>query len=137
MTPAPIQSIHSYHAHIYFADAAERERAAQLRAQIGARFAVQLGRWHEQPIGPHDLPMYQVAFAVEEFARFIPFLMLNRAGLTILIHPNTRDARRDHLTHAFWMGKILPIVRPDQLPTDIDDTDMDIVVPNTAPSLSA
>jgi DOPA 4,5-dioxygenase len=137
MPPAPISDISSYHAHVYYRDAAEREAAERLRTQIGERFAVQLGRWHDRQIGPHDRAMYQVAFAVEVFQHFVPWLMLNRAGLTILIHPNTENPRRDHLVHAVWMGEVLPIVRPEQLPTASPDHRAEEIKPNTSPSLPA
>ena len=44
--------------------------------------------------------MYQVAFSPEEFARFVPWLMLNRGGLDVLVHPQTGDAYADHTEHA-------------------------------------
>jgi DOPA 4,5-dioxygenase len=131
-----ISAIKSYHAHIYFRDAAERTIAAALREAIAARFSVQLGRWHEVPVGPHDLPMYQVAFRISDFARLIPWLMLNRGGLTILVHPNSGHARRDHLVHAVWMGEVLPIIRPDAL-SDSDDELAVEIQPNTQPKLEA
>jgi len=63
-----------------------------------------MGRWHDQPVGPHPLPMYQVSFAAREFARVVPWLMLNHGELSILIHPNTDDGYRDHAAHALWLG---------------------------------
>ncbi len=136
MTPTPISTITSYHAHVYFRDPDERVRAAALRDAVAERFYLQLGRWHEKPIGPHAAPMYQVAFEVAVFAAFIPWLMLNRQGLAILIHPNTSNARRDHLTNSFFMGEILPIMRPEQLPEALEDGDLDMIVPNTSPVLA-
>ncbi len=123
MPTTPSARIQSYHAHIYFADAAQRQHAAAIRDELGKLFDVRLGRWHEQPVGPHQRPMYQVAFAVETFATLVPWLMLNRNGLTILVHPNTRQPRRDHLVHAMWLGEMLPIVRPEQLPEQSDEPD--------------
>ncbi len=41
-----------YHAHIYY-DASSRPVAARLRDEIAQRFTVQLGRWHDEPVGPH------------------------------------------------------------------------------------
>ena len=62
--------------------------------------------------------MYQVAFDVATFGNFVPWLMLERQGLTMLVHPKTRDPRSDHLRHALWMGEVLPIVDPHRLGTD-------------------
>lgn len=132
-TPTPLASIRSYHAHIYFEGAEEHRRAEMLREWIGRRFPVRLGRWHERPVGPHALPMYQVAFAVEVFPLLVPWLMLNRLGLTVLIHPNTGNARRDHLTQALWLGKILEILHPLSLP-EADDGSLTLELePNTFP----
>ena len=100
--------IENYHAHIYY-DAASREIAAQIRESIEKNFAVELGRWHDEPIGPHPDAMYQVKFAVAEFSRLVPWLMLNRRGLNILVHPNTGDAFEDHATNSLWLGDKLPL----------------------------
>lgn len=100
--------ISSFHAHVYF-DPATREVAAQVREGLGERFQVQLGRWHDQLVGPHTKPMYQVAFAVDQFDKVVPWLMLHRQGLDILVHPNTGDAVADHTDHALWLGEKLAI----------------------------
>jgi len=80
--------------------------------------------------------MYQVAFDVAVFALLIPWLMLNRQELVILIHPNTGNARRDHLKNAFFMGEILQIIRPEQLPETMEAGEQEIIVPNTSPTLA-
>jgi aromatic ring-cleaving dioxygenase len=77
--------IEGYHAHIYY-DPATRAKAERLRQGIGERFAAKLGNWHDEPVGPHPVSMYQVAFAVAEFPRLVPWLMLNRDGLDVLVH---------------------------------------------------
>ncbi|HTT78917.1 MAG TPA: DOPA 4,5-dioxygenase family protein [Stellaceae bacterium] len=100
--------VRGYHAHIYY-DPADRGAAERLRAAIGDRFAVELGRWHDEPVGPHPGAMYQVAFPAGEFARLVPWLMLNRGGLGVLLHPQTGDAYADHTVHAAWLGKKLPL----------------------------
>src|ERR1700724_588059 len=87
--------IRSYHAHIYY-DPETRAIAKRLREAIGNRFTAELGRWHDKPVGPHPVSMYQVAFPVGEFPRLVPWLMLNHAGLNVLVHPETADAYDDH-----------------------------------------
>ena len=100
--------IEDYHAHIYY-NAGTRQVAAQIRESIEKTFTAELGRWHDTPIGPHPQAMYQVKFATAEFSRIVPWLMLNRRGLNILVHPNTGDAFEDHATHALWLGDKLPL----------------------------
>jgi hypothetical protein len=38
-----------------------------------------------------------------------PWLMLNRDGLTVLLHPETGDDYVDHTDHAAWFGSMLPL----------------------------
>jgi DOPA 4,5-dioxygenase len=108
MQPVDPAGIEGFHAHVYYAPET-RPIAERLREAIGASFAVQLGRWHDQPVGPHPVSMYQVAFAVAEFSRLVPWLMLNREGLTILVHPLTGNDYDDHAHHALWLGAVLPL----------------------------
>src|ERR1700733_11787623 len=81
LSPQPLAAVGSFHAHVYFDGAAQREIALALREQIAARFAVTLGRVHDRLVGPHAQAMYQVAFDVPLFGNFVPWLMLNRQGL--------------------------------------------------------
>lgn len=106
--PADPAAIRFYHAHVYY-DESSRPTAASLREEIEKRFEVVMGRWREEPVGPHPQPMYQVKFDPPEFARIVPFLMLNRAGLTILVHPDTADAYTDHAVNALWLGEKLTL----------------------------
>ena len=100
--------IRRYDAHIYY-DSESRDTAAELRRELDEHFEVQLGGWHDEPVGPHPCSMYRVIFASEYFARVVPFLMLNRRGLTILVHPRTGDDCRDHIEHALWLGEKLEL----------------------------
>jgi DOPA 4,5-dioxygenase len=99
-----------WHAHIYFTTPESRASAEALRAKIAERFpAALLGRWHDKPVGPHPVPMYQVAFPPDLFPTLVPFLALNREDLTILVHPDTLRPKADHTHHALWMGAVLPL----------------------------
>jgi DOPA 4,5-dioxygenase len=100
--------IADYHAHIYY-EAKTRKVAARLRTAIERSFTVEMGRWRDEPVGPHPRSMYQVKFAKTRFNRLVPWLMLNRRGLDILVHPNTGDTYEDHATHALWLGEKLKL----------------------------
>ena len=55
--------ITGFHAHIYF-DTSSRDAAARVREGLGASFEVQLGRWHDKPIGPHPKAMYLTSCSI-------------------------------------------------------------------------
>ncbi len=97
--------ISGYHAHVYYDDAS-RAAAALVREEIAGRFEVRMGRWRDAPVGPHPEPMYQVAFEAALFPEIVPWLMLNRRGLTVFVHPETGDGLADHRDHAIWMGRM-------------------------------
>jgi len=105
--------IRQYHAHVYYDPRSSRDRAARLREHVAVLFPQAiLGRWHDALVGPHSQSMYQIAFPNALFASLLPWLMLNRDGLTILLHPETGDAyadHTDHTDHAVWLGSILPL----------------------------
>jgi len=104
LTPRePGAAITGYHAHVYY-DARTRPVAEQLRAAIAERFEVELGRWHDRPIGPHPSASYQIAFRPELFGSLVPWLAVNRQGLTVFVHPETGDAQADHSAHVIWLG---------------------------------
>ncbi len=126
-----IGTISSYHAHIYYEEAT-RPIASAVREQIATRFLVQMGRWRDEPVGPHVGAMYQVAFDVDLFATLVPWLMLNRQGLTVLVHPNTDRPRDDHVLYPLWMGEVLA-VKEEVLREARPDTEA--IVPNTSPTL--
>ncbi len=105
----PLTEICKYHIHVYF-DASSRARAVALLDALGARFAVQMGRIFEQPVGPHPLPQYEIGVLPQDLGPVLGWLMLNHQGLSILLHPNTDSERLDHSASAFWLGTPLPLL---------------------------
>jgi len=101
--------IEGYHAHLYYAPET-RPIAGRLRAAIAEHFPrARIGSWHDEPVGPHSVAMYQVAFATEDFPSLVPWLMLNRDHLNILVHPLTGDSVADHTRFALWLGSPVPL----------------------------
>jgi DOPA 4,5-dioxygenase len=101
---ATIERITGYHAHVYY-DAASKAVAGALRDKVADAFAVELGRWHDAPVGPHPCGSYQIAFPPQLFAALVPWLALNRGELTVFVHPDTGHALADHTAHVMWLGE--------------------------------
>ena len=99
-----IDQIKGYHAHVYY-DAPSKAAAGALRDKVAAAFTVELGRWHDAPVGPHPCGSYQIAFGPDLFTTLVPWLALNRGDLTVFVHPNTGDAMADHSAHVMWLGE--------------------------------
>lgn len=103
-------AIKEYHAHVYYEPGVSEAAACQVRDGVGSAFPeARLGRWHAVPVGPHTRAMFQVAFPIGLFPSLVPWLMLNRRGLDVLIHPETGDDPTDHTAHAAWLGDRLPL----------------------------
>jgi aromatic ring-cleaving dioxygenase len=129
----PVAAIASFHAHVYFAGEGQADAAQRLREGVAARFAVRLGTWRDAPVGPHSRAMFQIAFAPDLFGSIVPWLMLNHGDLSILVHPNSGDERRDHLDHRIWIGAALPL---DETALPEGETEPEPAGEvNTAPSL--
>lgn len=104
--PLPTSIIDSWHAHVYF-DASSREAAWALRQIIAVELdgQIQMGRFHERPVGPHPMWSYQLAFPASAFSTVVSWLALNHGPLDVLVHPNTGDALSDHRDRALWVGQ--------------------------------
>ena len=100
--------IRGFHAHVYF-DAITRQTAERIRDGLAYQLGVNVGAMHERPVGPHAKAMFQVTFTKEQFAAVVPWLMVNRGGLSVFVHPTTDDAVADHDTNPLWMGDPLPL----------------------------
>jgi aromatic ring-cleaving dioxygenase len=96
-------AIYGYHAHVYYS-AETLPTAERLRAALDANFPVELGPNSGAQVGPHPVPQFQMIFAAAQFQTVVPWLMLNRGGLDILIHPLTDDMLDDHTDYALWLG---------------------------------
>jgi aromatic ring-cleaving dioxygenase len=119
-----MSQIRGYHAHVYY-DAATKPVAARLRETIIDNFAVEPRDLSDEPRGPHPISQFNVVFKVEEFQKLVPWLMLNREGLDVLVHPLTESSYDDHSKNALWLGTPVPMklvvlrptYRPEQFPT--------------------
>jgi len=104
-----------YHAHIYYSPET-KPRAEKLRATIAEKFAVEIGGLSDEPRGPHPIPQFVAIFETPEFQNIVPWLMLNRDGLDVLVHPLTESSYDDHSKNALWLGTPVPmrldILRP-------------------------
>ncbi len=112
-----INTITGYHAHVYF-DAASEAEALTLRSLIESELDVEVGRIHRKPVGPHPHWSYQLAFPPDQFGTVVPFLMLNRDRLDVLVHPRTGDEIRDHFEYAVWLGEKAELDRKPLLPKE-------------------
>jgi aromatic ring-cleaving dioxygenase len=103
MKGEPMSAITSYHAHVYYV-AATRAQALALCTEAGAVFGLKVGRMHDNPVGPHPRGSCQLTVPVEQFADAIPWLVVNRHGLTVFTHAETGNALQDHTDHVTWLG---------------------------------
>jgi len=110
-----MSEINGYHAHVYY-DVETKAKAAKLRDTIVGKFKVEPGAFSDEPRGPHPISQFNVIFKIEEFQNIVPWLMLNRDGLDVLVHPLTESSYDDHSKNALWLGTPVPmrleILRP-------------------------
>ena len=110
-----MSEIRGFHAHVYY-DGNTKPKAAQLREKLLAKFKTEPGAFSDEPIGPHPISQFNVIFETPEFQNIVPWLMLNRDGLDILVHPLTESSYDDHSKNALWLGTPVPmkldILRP-------------------------
>lgn len=101
--------IESWHAHLYF-DPPEKSAIETLTERVRSAFPdVEIGRVHERPVGPHPRGSCQLAFGPALFGTLVPWLVLERGGLTVFLHPNTGETVPDHRDRAVWIGPSEPL----------------------------
>jgi DOPA 4,5-dioxygenase len=107
--------VKGYHAHVYY-NPATRPIAERLRDTLISSFTGEPGGFSDEPRGPHPISQFNVIFRTEEFQHIVPWLMLNREGLDVLVHPLTESSYHDHSKNALWLGTPVPmrldILRP-------------------------
>jgi aromatic ring-cleaving dioxygenase len=112
-----------YHGHVYYT-AETRALAERLRDAIAARFGVDARALSDAPVGPHPVPQFRFAFSMAQFETIVPWLMFNRQGLDVLVHPLTDSSYDDHSRYVVWLGTPVALkldtlrgYRPEQYPT--------------------
>jgi DOPA 4,5-dioxygenase len=117
-------TIDGYHGHVYYAPET-RTLAEQVRETLTATFGVEARQLSDAPIGPHLVPQFRFTFTTAQFDKVVPWLMLNRQGLDVLVHPLTDSSYDDHSRYAIWLGSpvalkldtLRPGYRAEQYPT--------------------
>lgn len=105
-----IAEITGFHVHVYFSPET-RDKAIELHnwfVQLNS-FNITAGEIHEEPLGPHTQPMFALNVGVYHITYVLKFMILNRNGLSVLIHPLTNNEVEDHTTSAVWLGDKLPL----------------------------
>jgi DOPA 4,5-dioxygenase len=102
-------AVHGYHAHVYYS-ADTKPIAERLAQRLNSTFDVEIGAFSGERVGPHPIPQFQMIFKNEQFTDVVPWLMLNREGLDILLHPLTDDMVDDHTVYATWLGEPVELV---------------------------
>ena len=103
-----MSEIRGYHAHVYY-NPETKPAAAQLRETLLGKFKVEPGGFSDEPRGPHPISQFNVIFETPEFQNIVPWLMLNREGLDVLVHPLTDSNYDDHSKNALWLGTPVPL----------------------------
>lgn len=99
-----------YHIHFYF-EVNEIEVGHAVRKQFveDLKEVQGTGTVRSHPVGPHPLPMFESWFKNEYLDTVIRWAMLNRHGLSVMIHPLSGDDLADHRDHSVWLGKPLAL----------------------------
>jgi len=101
-------TIKGYHAHVYF-DANSVDQARALRERVSDEFDYGVGRFHEKNVGPHPSWSFQIAFKAEAFGTLVPWLALNRKGLTVFVHGLSGEDIYDHTELVMWLGESMEL----------------------------
>ncbi len=118
--PEPAK-IYSWHIHLLFwQDKNESlSGALKVRDAFSLKFANLLGKnctdlFHQDyncmfdieayPAGPFPIGQWSVFLLPEHFGTFVPWIVQNRNGYDVLVHPNSGCEVEDHTWWAMWNG---------------------------------
>ena len=93
---------------MYF-DETSVEQARALRERVSESFDYTVGRFHEKNVGPHPRWSFQIAFKSDAFGIIVPWLALNRKGLTVFVHALSSEDIYDHTELVMWLGDSLAL----------------------------
>ena len=98
--------------HFYFTKETS-DFALEIREELKKKFpTLTFYNPHFENIGPHLYPMWEADFSKskefhKDFGSITHWLMLNRKGHSVLIHPHTGNSLKDHTINAIWLGEKL------------------------------
>jgi aromatic ring-cleaving dioxygenase len=102
-----------YHAHIYY-ELDDREPAERLHRQLLTAKGVGdfvdvlfVGEMRDKNMGPHPKAQFEIHFRRSGLRGVVQ--LIERSGLTALVHPLTDDDLADHTTLGVWIGEPLPL----------------------------
>ncbi|ATH07441.1 4,5-dioxygenase [Halobacteriovorax marinus] len=96
-------NVKEYHAHLYYSE--ENLEVAKQVVEKAREFGLfSIGRIHERLVGPHPMWSCQLLFKNDELPKAMPWILENREGLIIFMHPDTGNDLEDHTDHAIWIG---------------------------------
>ena len=100
--------VQGYHIHVY-CKPSEIAKAQVVRESMISELKVieGTGPVRSGPVGPHPLPMFEGWFQPEGLNTVMPWILKNRQGLSVLIHPLSGHDYTDHAEHAIWIGEKL------------------------------
>jgi aromatic ring-cleaving dioxygenase len=97
-----------YHAHIYYTAETRTEAEAvrlrfnQMMTSGEAPQLLFIGQLKDRKAGPHPIPQFEIHYTKEVLPAVLA--MIERSGLTALVHPLTDDDMADHTSLAHWIG---------------------------------
>ncbi|KAF9565844.1 hypothetical protein CPC08DRAFT_704278 [Agrocybe pediades] len=112
--PPPIDSSNNgFDFHIYYmpSNKVEAQYAKDLHERIRREFPeLRIYKFWDKPVGPHPTAMFEVnTFTPHQTGALFSWLTVHRGTCSVLIHPNTDDAHKDHTELMSWMGRPWPL----------------------------